>query len=156
MTTVRDVPADALIAKIAENLRDRSTMSMPEWAGFVKTGVHREKVPENPDWWSIRAAALLRKIALKGPIGVNHLASEFGGRSDSAARPSHSRRGSRKIIRTILQQLEEESLIESMLRPGTEIGLGRAVTSSGHSLLDNMAHEIKNSMVEDNPRMALY
>ncbi len=156
MTTVRDVPADALIAMIAEDLRSRSTMSRPEWAGFVKTGVHREKVPENPDWWSIRAAAVLRKIALKGPIGVNHLASEFGGRSDSAARPSHSRRGSRKIIRTILRQLEEEFLIESIQRPGTEIGLGRVITSTGHSLLDNMAHTIKSGMIEDNPRMALY
>ena len=156
MTTVRDVPADALIALIAEDLRGRGGLSMPEWAGFVKTGVHREKVPENPDWWSIRAAALLRKIALKGPIGVNHLASEFGGRNDSNAKPSHSKRGSRKIIRTILRQLEQESLIESIQRPGTAIGLGRVITSSGHSMLDNIAHTIKNNMIEDNPRMALY
>ena len=60
MTTVFDIPANDLINKVAEELRNVSEIQAPEWAEFVKTGVHKQMPPENPDWWYIRSAAVLR------------------------------------------------------------------------------------------------
>ncbi|MDD1653390.1 MAG: 40S ribosomal protein S19, partial [Methanomicrobiales archaeon] len=51
MTTVYDVPADLLIPKAAEELRGKKELTPPAWAPFVKTGVHQQMPPENPDWW---------------------------------------------------------------------------------------------------------
>ena len=82
MTTYHDVPADLLIADLAQRLSDNDSINAPEWADFVKTGTHREKPPEQEDWWYVRCAAVLRKVAMKGPIGTNHMSQLFGGPKD--------------------------------------------------------------------------
>ena len=64
MTTFHDVPADLLIADLAQRLADNDSINAPEWADFVKTGTHREKPPEQSDWWYVRCAAVLRKVCL--------------------------------------------------------------------------------------------
>ena len=50
MVTVYDVPAEKLILKVAEKLKQNSAIVPPEWAEFVKTGVHTEKAPSQEDW----------------------------------------------------------------------------------------------------------
>ena len=107
MTTVYDVPADLLINRVAEELKNDSKVKSPEWVNFVKTGVHKERRPENPDWWYVRAAALLRRVYIDGPVGVNSLRTHYGGKKDRGSRPEKFRRGSGAIIRRALQQLEE-------------------------------------------------
>ena len=77
MTTVYDVEAEPLIKKIAERMAEDSQFSPPEGAKWVKTGVHRERLPDNPYWWSIRVAAILRKIYLHSPIGTERLRTMF-------------------------------------------------------------------------------
>lgn len=69
--------ADALIEALAEDLEER--LDEPDWAQFAKTGVDRELPPEQDDFWAVRAASLLRKVADRGPIGVGRLATEYGG-----------------------------------------------------------------------------
>ena len=105
MTTYHDVPADLLIADLAQRLSDHEVINAPEWADFVKTGTHREKPPEQSDWWYIRCAAVLRKVAMKGPIGTNHMSQLFGGPKDRGVKPNRAVAGSRKVARTVLQQL---------------------------------------------------
>ena len=61
MTTAYDVTADTLINRMATELKSIPEILPPDWAPFVKTGVSRELPPENPDWWYIRSAAVLRK-----------------------------------------------------------------------------------------------
>ena len=51
MTTVFDVPADLLIEKVAEEFKNNDKINSPAWSNFVKTGVHKERKPENADWW---------------------------------------------------------------------------------------------------------
>ena len=53
MTAYHDVPADLLIADLAQRLSDNDSINAPEWADFVKTGTHREKPPEQEDWLSL-------------------------------------------------------------------------------------------------------
>ena len=122
----------------------------PEWASFVKTGVHKERPPENPDWWYIRCASLLRKIYIKGPIGIERLRSEYGGRKDRGVRPEHTKKGSGAIIRNALKQLEEAGLVETLN------GRGRVITSKGRRLLDLLSTEIKRELEKEIPELKIY
>lgn len=138
MTTVYDVPAWILIEKTAEELKKIKTISPPEWAPFVKTGVSRELPPDRPDWWYIRAASVLRKVYLHGPIGSRRLKTMYGGKKNRGVKAEHPRRGSGSIARKILQQLEAAKFIENV-NP-----VGRQITAKGMSFLDQMANELNN------------
>lgn len=141
MTTVHDIPADIMIQSLSAKLEADKIVQQPEWSAFVKTGVHRERIPVQDNWWAIRSAAVLRKVTIKGPIGVNRLAQEFGGPKDRGVKPNAAASGSRKIIRTILQQLESKGLLETRKSPGGNVNLGKVVSSKGQSYVDAVAHE---------------
>lgn len=141
MTTVYDVPADLLIDQVAKELRKEKKVKPPEWVPFVKTGAHKERRPENPDWWYVRAAALLRRVYIDGPVGVNRLRTRYGGKKDRGSRPEKFRRGSGAIIRRALQQLEEAGFIE-------KVEGGRIITPKGRAFLDKIAHKIKDKVKE--------
>lgn len=53
MTTVFDVPADLLIKKVAEEFKNNDKINSPAWSNFVKTGVHKERKPEDVDRKSV-------------------------------------------------------------------------------------------------------
>jgi len=108
LPTPYDVPASTLVKKLATALKEKDEIVPPQWTPYVKTGSHAIRRPENPEWWYIRCASLLRKIYLKGPIGIMRLRSDYGGRLDRGMRPEHARRGGGSIIRKALQQLESE------------------------------------------------
>lgn len=135
MTTVFDVPADALLPRVASKLGSDPKFATPEWAKFAKTGVHREKAPDNADWWPTRVASLLRRVYMTGPIGVEHLAAKYGGSRDRGSAPNRARSGSRSIVREALQQLEAGGYVQAIK------GKGRIVSAKGRQLLDNAAHE---------------
>jgi len=46
---------------------------VPKWSEFVKTGKAKDLAPLNSDWLYVRAAALARKIYLRGHLGVSTL-----------------------------------------------------------------------------------
>ena len=136
MTTVYDVPADHIIRRVAEELKTRKEIVPPEWAAFAKTGVHKEMPPEDPDWWFIRAAAVLRRVYVDGPLGVERMRSFYGGKKNRGARPNAFRKGSGSILRKSLQQLEAAGLV---IHDKT----GRKVSPAGMSFMDNLSHEVK-------------
>ena len=137
MVTVRDVDQSALVKRAAQDLKKK--ISMPEWAKFVKTGVHKERPPEQDDWWHVRAASILRNVYLHGPVGVERLRTVYGGKKRLGHQPTHARKAGGKIIRAILQDLERAKLIESVNQPRR----GRRITREGQRFLDNIAREIK-------------
>jgi small subunit ribosomal protein S19e len=140
MVTVYDVPPQQLIEKVAEELKNRG-LKQPDWAPFVKTGVHRERKPDQEDWWYIRAASVLRKVYLQGPIGVSRLRVIYGGRKSRGHKPERFCRGSGSIIRKILQELERLELVEKQ-KEGKK---GRKISPKGRSFLDNMAKKVSES-----------
>lgn len=150
MTSVHDVPAEPLIANIAEKLRKNDNIKIPDWSNYVKTGPHRERPPENPDWWFVRVAAVLRKVYIHTPIGVTLLRSMFGGKADKGSKPKKAVLGSGAIIRRSLIQLEKAGFV------ATEKGKGRIITDKGKSLLDNAAHEVLQEIVSSNPELGKY
>lgn len=150
MTTLYDVPAADLNEAVAAKLEDR--LDEPDWAEFAKTGEGRELPPEQENFWARRAASVLRKVATDGPVGVERLATVYGGKKGGSNRyqvaPEHRTDGSRNVIRTILQQFEDEDLVEA------EGSAGRRVTGDGRSLLDDTAGEVMEGL--DRPELERY
>lgn len=141
MTTVYDVPADLLISAIAKDLSENKSITAPDWANFVKTGVHKERRPEDADWWYTRCASILRKVYIDGPVGLNSLRSFYGGKKDRGSEPEKFRKGSGSIIRTALHQLEDAGFI-------AKIKEGRIVTPEGKSFVDNASNIVKGEIPE--------
>lgn len=126
-----------LVLQLAEELKNH--IEMPQWAQFVKTGAHRETIPRNPNWWYIRAASILKTCYKQGPIGVSKLRTKYGGRTNRGNRPDKFALASGKVIRVILQQLEEKELIKQH-QVGTH--KGRIATGQGASLLAKAAKSV--------------
>lgn len=135
MASVRDVAADKLISRVADELSKLEEMAPPEWSKFAKTGMHKERPPEQENWWHIRAASMLRKLYLSDASGVSEFRKQYGGRKNRGHKPEHKVRASGAVIRTILQQLGSAGLVKS------EKGKVRTISPKGMSLLDKISKE---------------
>lgn len=136
MSVVTAVKPEKLIRRVASYLKEAQLVKPPPWTPFVKTGVHKERVPEDPDWWYVRCAAILRKLYLKGPLGTSKLRTMYGGRHRMGHRPPKFAKGSGSIIRKVLQQLEAAGLV-------TRLGnKGRVLTDKGRELLLEAARAV--------------
>jgi small subunit ribosomal protein S19e len=148
MTTFYDVPVDDLIEAVAEKLE----LEEPEWAAYTKSGVSRELPPEQEDFWNVRAASVLRTVAKDQPVGVERLRTRYGGSKQGSnryrVRPEMKTEASGKIIRTVLQQLEDAGYVE------VAEGEGRRVTGDGRALLDSTASEVLEDL--DRPELERY
>ena len=145
MTTVYDVPADVLINITAVELENNDKINPPEWSNFVKTGVHKERKPENTSWWYVRCASILRRVYIDGPVGVISLRTFYGGKKDRGVTPEVFRKGGGAIVRGALHQLEDAGFVE-------KVEGGRVITPQGRSFLDNKSSEV----VKDIPDLAKY
>ena len=151
MPTPYDIPPSVLIERLAKHLKDEvDEITPPAWTPFAKTGVHTQRPPTNPDWWFVRCASILRKIYVKGPIGIELLRQQYGGRIDRGARPEHARKGSGAIVRNALHQLQKAGLVKPQR---TE---GRVVTNEGRQLLDRLSTELKRELEKTQPELAKY
>ena len=142
MASIYDVDPNKLVAKVAEELKKSGKCTPPVWAAFVKTGVHKERPPVDPEWWYTRSAAVLRKINMMGPIGVSKLRRYYGGKKNRGYKPELSKKGSGNIIRKVLQQLETAGLAKQAERGKHK---GRVITSEGKSLLDKAATQLQKN-----------
>ncbi len=150
MTTVYDVPPTPLIAEVAKELNKHDAIAAPEWAAFVKTGIHREKPPVDADWWPTRVAAVLRKVYVEGPIGTEKLRQHFGGYRDRGSMPNKAAKGSGSIARKALQQLEAAGLVQNVPSQG------RIVTPQGRAMCDNAAHSVRGGLEKVVPGLNKY
>jgi len=151
LPTPYDIPAPVLIKKLAKTLKESiDEIVPPKWAPLVKTGSHTQRPPEDPEWWFTRCASILRKIYMKGPVGIERLRREYGGRIDRGVKREHARRGAGANIRKILQQLEAAGLVE------TQKNRGRIVSKEGRRLLDKESTEIKKELQKTVPELKKY
>ncbi|MFH0714168.1 MAG: 30S ribosomal protein S19e [Candidatus Diapherotrites archaeon] len=130
--TVYDVPADLLIEQVATDLKGK--VQPPAFAPFVKSGAHRERAPQNPDWYYIRCASILRRLFVDGVQGTESLRTYYGGKKARGTKPHEFRKSSGKIIRSCLQNLEKAGLI--IKDPKKK---GRIVSPQGESYLNGQA-----------------
>jgi len=152
MATLYDAPTEDLLEAVGDRLVESGAVERPDWARYVKTGVDRELPPEQDDFWRRRAASVLRKVAIDGPVGVDRLTTAYGDTTPGSTRyrvsPAHSASGSGKIVRTILQQLEDADLVSQ------EGSAGRIATPEGRSLLDETAGDVLRDL--DRPELERY
>ncbi|MFA4700554.1 30S ribosomal protein S19e [Pyrococcus kukulkanii] len=150
MATVYDVPGDLLVERVAQRLKEIPEIKPPEWAPFVKTGRHKERLPEQEDWWYYRVASILRRVYIDGPVGIERLRTYYGGRKNRGHAPERFYKAGGSIIREALQQLEAAGFVEKV--PGK----GRVITPKGRSFLDKIATELKKELEEVIPELKKY
>ncbi|MBU0629067.1 MAG: 30S ribosomal protein S19e, partial [Nanoarchaeota archaeon] len=149
-----DVDATELIEELAKELKKIESVKPPQWAIFVKTGVNKERPPVRENWWYVRAASILRKISMKGPIGVSKLRTLYGGKQSRGYASEKYKKGSGSIIRKIIQQLQKAELVKE-----TQKGVhkGRIITPKGIKLMGNVSKKIagnkpvKETVKEEKP-----
>ncbi len=149
MAKVYDVPADLLISKLTDILKNEN-IPAPSWTPFVKTGSHANKPPQNPDWWYTRCASILRKVYLHGPMGVDDLRKEYGGGKAVGYGARNHRDAGGVIIRRAIQGLEKLGYIEKVA------GKGRVISKNGMKKLDGLATEILKGLALETPQLKVY
>ncbi len=137
MPTAFDVPADLLIDRLAKYLKENvGEVGPPTWSLTAKTSSHHQRPPQQTDWWYLRCASLLRKLYIHGPIGIERLRVEYGGRKRLGQRTEHSKRSGGSSIREPLQQLEKAGLVARQEKEG------RKLTREGSGLLNRISAEV--------------
>jgi len=142
---IHDVRPDEFVVKLAEELKKTKGFEAPEWVSFVKSGVAKERVPQDEDFWYMRSASVLRQLYIQGVVGVGRLRTRYGSKLDRGVRRNKFRKASGKVIRTILQVAESVGFVEKV----TKLQHGRRLTLSGKEFLDKIAKQL-NSASEKN------
>jgi small subunit ribosomal protein S19e len=149
MVSVHDVPSGKLITALAVQMKEVPGVEQPDWAYFVKTGSHAERPPTNSDWWFTRAASLMRKLYLHGPIGLGDLKRAYGGSKALRYYPKHHRDAGGSSIRRILKQLEQAELVAKTPK-------GRVLSSKGRAMIDKASRDVFASISEENKALTRY
>lgn len=136
MAAEKEMKAEELIDRLKEELKKEKDIQPPVWSRFAKSGPHRERPPQQKDFWYIRSASVLKRIYVDGPIGVSKLRTFYGGRKRRGYKPARFKKSSGNIIRKVLQQLEKAGLIQ-------KVKGGRKITPKGQKLLNNVGREAK-------------
>jgi small subunit ribosomal protein S19e len=136
MANVYDVEPSILVKATADKLKEK--LKKPGYIDYVKSGAGRDRIPEDPDFWYIRGASILRQVYLNGPVGVSRLRTRYGNRKESVVHKKHHVNASGSIIRDEFQQLESLNYIK-------KTKTGRIITPAGRSFLDKIAKEISKN-----------
>jgi len=139
MSHIINVNPNTLVNKTAIELKNQKLVTPTEWSKFVKTGHHKQRLPDSEDWWFHRSAAVLRSIAKLGPIGTEKLRTKYGGKKNRGHKPERFYKASGSILRKILQQLEKSELVKQEEK---SIHKGRILTPKGVCFLDKIAVQI--------------
>jgi small subunit ribosomal protein S19e len=151
LITPYDVPVSQFIEKLAKYLRENiDEVQPPAWASMTKTGTHVEKQPQDSNWWYTRSASILRKVYVHGPIGLERLRADYGGRKDFGVKPEHAVKAGGSNIRKILQQLEAAGLVHA------EGSQGRKMSPKGRKLLQEVAEDLQKELVKTVPELKKY
>ena len=110
--TVKDVAPAKFIAAYAAHLKKGGKITLPAWVDIVKTSSNNELAPSDSEWYYVRAAAVARKIYVKGGVGVGSMRRLFGRASRTGPTPVHTGSSSGAVIRSVLKNLEKLGLVE--------------------------------------------
>jgi small subunit ribosomal protein S19e len=151
LTTPHDVPASKFIERLSKYLKENvEEVYPPAWASAAKTGVQSEKPPQNPNWWYVRGASVLRKVYIHGPIGLERLRADYGGNKGFRVKPEHATKAGGSSIRKVLQQLEAAGLVQ------TATTQGRRMSPKGRKLLQEVAEDLHKEMTRTAPELKKY
>lgn len=135
---IYDVPAKHLIEEAAGKLKTEITQ--PEFVGFVKTGMHKERAPQREDWFYVRMGSILYRAYKWNVLGTERLRTYYGGRKRKGLKTEHHYKASGKVIRSAVQKLEEAGYLEKA-KPK-----GRKLTGKGQKLLNEMSKTVVTNL----------
>lgn len=133
MVTVYDVTPNKLVGKVAEKL-EALDIKQPGWIGTVKSGSHKDRLPQQKNFWYLRLASILRNAYVHGNVGVGKLRTHYGGKKIRGVRPEKKRKAGGSIIRKGMQALEKAGFMVKRKK-------GREISAAGKKLLDSAAKE---------------
>ncbi|HUC38727.1 MAG TPA: 30S ribosomal protein S19e [Candidatus Acidoferrum sp.] len=136
MANVFDVKGSAIVKVASERLKDK--IKKPPYIEYVKSGANKERNPQDPDFWFMRSASILRQVYLNGPIGVQRLRTRYGSRKEHTVHRRHQMKAGGSIIRDSFQSLEKINFVKNTKA-------GRVITPQGKSFLDKIAKEVEAS-----------
>ncbi|MFI5412434.1 MAG: 30S ribosomal protein S19e [Candidatus Micrarchaeales archaeon] len=134
MANIYDVKASDFIKLASERLKEK--MKKPSYIDFVKSGANKERIPQDPDFWYVRSASVLRQVCINGPVGVSRLRTRYGSRKEHVVHRRHHARAGGSIIRDSLIELEKLNFVKNTKS-------GRVITPQGTSFIDKICKELK-------------
>ncbi|SCA48730.1 40S ribosomal protein S19, putative [Plasmodium ovale] len=138
---IKDVDAELFINSYAHYLKLHNKITFPKWCNFVKTGKGRKLAPLSEDWYFVKASSILRRLYLHPDIGVGFLRRQFSYKQRRGVAPNHTSLASGKILRSILQQLENIGYVEQ--NPKKK---GRRLTVKGENAINSFARYINKKV----------
>jgi small subunit ribosomal protein S19e len=136
--SVYDLSSQEFNLKLAEALKKIPEFQEPEWAHYVKSSAAKERPIDDVDFWFKRSASILKQIYKNKAVGVNRLKVKYGSKKNRGMKPERFKKGSGKIIRTILQQCDKANfteLVEDKMKKGRK---GRKLTDYGKKFLEDL------------------
>lgn len=140
MATIYDVKSSDLIKLTSQRLKE--SMKKPAYVDFVKSGSNKERVPQDPDFYFVRSASILRQVYLNGPIGVSKLRTRYGSRKEHVVHRRHHQKSGGSVIRDAMQELEKLGYVKISTVNGKK---GRVITPKGKSFMDKICKELNKS-----------
>ncbi|MGC8496198.1 MAG: 30S ribosomal protein S19e [Candidatus Micrarchaeia archaeon] len=140
MSNIYDVKASELVKVAAEKLKP--LVKKPDYVDYVKSGAGRERPPQDPDFWYIRTASILRQVYLNGPVGVSRLSTRYGKRQEHVVHKKHYIRAGGSIISDAFKELERIGFVKKAKN-------GRVITPKGQAFLDGISKELSNEVKSD-------
>ncbi len=133
MATIYDVKASDFVRVASERLKDK--IKKPKYIDFVKSGANKERIPQDPDFWYMRSASVLRQVCINGPVGVSRLRTRYGSRKEHVVHRRHHVKSGGSIIRDSLIELERLNFVKSTKT-------GRVIAPQGKSFIDKICKEL--------------
>ncbi|OQV13143.1 putative 40S ribosomal protein S19 [Hypsibius exemplaris] len=144
--SVKDVNQQDFVKELANYLKKKGQLKVPDWVDVVKTGRFKELSPSEDDWFYTRTASIARRLYIRSPTGIGAFIRVYGGRKRNGSHPAHYCVASSSVVRKAVQGLEALKLVEIDPENG-----GRRLTSQGKRDLDRIAHQEMVLGTVDNP-----
>ncbi|CAJ1016228.1 putative Ribosomal protein S19e [Leishmania utingensis] len=135
--TLKDVSAWRWIKTAARHFKQEGKIFVPNCTELIKSSHGRERAPQNPDWYYVRCAAVLRAIYLRPGVGYGGLSKRFGNKKNYGSRPEHTVNSSTGPLHWACKSLTKLGLVE----PGAQSG--QRLTRKGHKFADSLAFQVQ-------------
>lgn len=134
MANIYEVNASDLVNEVAKRLKG-TIKEPPDYIHYVKSGANRERAPQDPDFWYVRNASVLRQVYINQPVGVSRLREYYGSRKEHTIHRKHHVKAGGSLITDSLNALEAAKLLKKTSK-------GREITDKGRSFIDKICNDI--------------
>ncbi|EAN88197.1 putative ribosomal protein S19 [Trypanosoma cruzi] len=134
--TMKDVHPWRWVKLCSQHFKQEGKLMVPNCTEIVKSSHGRERAPQNPDWYYIRCAAILRAVYMRPGVGYGGLSKRFSSKKNRGSRPEITVRASKGLLHWGCKSLTKLGLIEKCESSGHRI------TKNGRKLADAIAFKV--------------